>query len=70
MKKINGKFESVRFKLFTEQVNGGQADSCTVLVQTTEGLKPFVKANTGAKISCSRDYGHSEITGESICHCS
>lgn len=48
--KINGKFESVRFKLFTEQVNGGQADSCTVLVQTTEGLKPFVKANTGAKI--------------------
>lgn len=49
--KINSKFDSVRFKLFTTQVNGGQADACEAMVVTTEGLKPYSKANTGARIN-------------------
>lgn len=48
--RVNSKFKSVRFNLFETQINGGQVDACTVLVQTTEGLKPYAKANTGAKI--------------------
>lgn len=48
--RVNEKFDSVRFNLFETQINGGQVDACTVMVQTTEGLKPFAKANTGAKI--------------------
>ena len=49
--KINSKFDTVRFKLFATQINGGQVDACEVLVNTSEGLKPFSKANTGARIN-------------------
>jgi len=49
--KINSKFDTIRFKLFVTQVNGGQTDTCEVLVQTTEGLKQFKKANNGARIN-------------------
>lgn len=51
--RINAKFKSVRFKLFKTQINGGQVDDCTVMVNTSEGLKPYPKANTGARMRAS-----------------
>lgn len=34
---INGKFKTVRFRLFTEQINGGLKECCDALIPTKEG---------------------------------
>lgn len=49
--KINNRFESVRFKLFEEQINGGLKECCEVLVPCTEGLIPFNAANNAGRIN-------------------
>lgn len=49
---INGKFRSVQFRLFVEQVNGGVKDDCEVLVPNDAGtLVPFRDANNAARIN-------------------
>jgi hypothetical protein len=35
--RINGKFKTVRFRLFQEQINGGLKECCDALVPTKEG---------------------------------
>ena len=50
--RINGKFRSVQFRLFVEQVNGGVKDDCEVLVPNDAGtLVPFRDANNAARIN-------------------
>ncbi|MBQ9346343.1 MAG: recombinase RecF, partial [Oscillibacter sp.] len=50
--RINGKFRSVRFRLFVEQVNGGVKDDCEVLVPSADGSQvPYRDANNAARIN-------------------
>ncbi len=50
--RINGKFKSVRFRLFVEQQNGGIRDDCEVLVPNEETgvLVPYRDANNAGRI--------------------
>ena len=49
--KINHRFKTLRFRLFTEQQNGGIADDCEALVPCVSGLVPFKSANNAARIN-------------------
>jgi len=49
--KINGKFESVKFRLFETQINGGIKEGCEVMIPTDNGLVPFKTANNAARIN-------------------
>lgn len=51
--RINGKFKSVRFRLFQEQQNGGIKDDCEVLVpdRETGALVPYTVANNAGRIN-------------------
>jgi exonuclease SbcC len=49
--RVNGRFKYVRFKMFEEQINGGQAPACTTLI---DGV-PFADANTASKIRAGID---------------
>lgn len=50
-KRVNGRFKIVRFKMFEDQINGGQAEACTTLI----GGVPYADANTAAKIQAGID---------------
>jgi exonuclease SbcC len=49
--RINGRFKKVRFKMFEEQINGGQVEACTTLI---DGV-PYTDANTASKIQAGLD---------------
>lgn len=50
--RINSKFRSVSFQLFTEQVNGGLAECCEVLVPSEDGaMVPYATANHAARVN-------------------
>jgi len=49
--RINNRFRMVKFKMFREQVNGGQEECCETLI---DGV-PFVVANTGSQINAGLD---------------
>lgn len=50
--KINGKFKSVRFRLFQEQINGGIKDDCEAMIPGPGGeMVPFSFANNAARIN-------------------
>ena len=49
--KINSKFDSVKFKLFHKQENGGIAPTCEVVCVTPLGLKEWKQANDGARVN-------------------
>jgi len=49
--RINGRFKIVRFKMFEEQINGGQTEACTTLINGV----PYADANTAAKIQAGLD---------------
>ena len=50
--KINSKFQSVRFRLFIEQQNGGVKEDCEVMIPTEGGrMVPFTFANNAARIN-------------------
>lgn len=66
--KINDKFESVKFRLFETQINGGLKECCEVLVPSKNSLDDFrSSANSAAKINAgleiidtlSRHFGYS-----------
>jgi exonuclease SbcC len=50
-KRINMRFRMVRFKMFEEQINGGQVEACTTLI---DGV-PYPDANTASKIQAALD---------------
>lgn len=50
--RINGKFKSVRFRLFVEQLNGGLKEDCEVMIPRGDGtLVPYAFANNAARIN-------------------
>ncbi len=50
--RINSKFQSVRFRLFIEQQNGGVKEDCEVMIPTEGGrMVPFTFANNAARIN-------------------
>ncbi len=50
--RINSKFRSVSFQLFTEQVNGGLSECCEVLVPSEDGaMVPYTTANHAARVN-------------------
>ena len=50
--KINNRFETVRFRLFQEQINGGLKEDCEVMIPTPDGrLVPYAFANNAARIN-------------------
>ena len=50
--RINSKFQSVRFRLFQEQLNGGVKEDCEVMIPTEGGrMVPFAFANNAARIN-------------------
>ena len=48
---INSKFSLVKFKLFEEQINGGETESCTILMNGV----PYPDLNTASKIQAGVD---------------
>jgi exonuclease SbcC len=54
-RRINGKFKNVKFKMFTQQVNGGEAETCETLVNSNGSFVPFPDANNAAKINAGID---------------
>lgn len=50
--RINNKFQSVRFRLFVEQQNGGVKDDCEVMIPAEGGrMVPYAFANNAARIN-------------------
>lgn len=49
--RINGRFDTVKFRLFEEQVNGGIKDCCEVLVPCGDVFVPYTIANNAARIN-------------------
>lgn len=47
---INGHFDKVRFRLFTEQINGGMKETCTMQINTNGSYVDYSDANNAAKI--------------------
>lgn len=54
-KRINGKFSAVKFKMFEQQVNGGESETCLTLVNSNGSFVPFTDANNAAKINAGID---------------
>lgn len=49
--RINSKFQTVKFKLFDQQINGGEVECCDTLINGV----PFTDANNAAKINAGLD---------------
>ena len=47
---INSHFDKVRFRLFTEQINGGMKDTCVMQINTNGSYVDYSDANNAAKI--------------------
>ena len=52
---INSRFQSVRFKLFDLQINGGISECCEALVNTNGAWVPYADGNNGGKINAGLD---------------
>lgn len=50
-KKVNDKFSFVKFKMYNQQVNGGEAETCEALI---DGV-PYSDTNTASKINAGID---------------
>lgn len=48
---INGHFQTLKFRLFQEQVDGGIADDCEALIECNGREVPFKSANNAARIN-------------------
>ena len=48
---INGKFKTVKWKLFNEQINGGITDCCEAMCESDGSLVPYRSANTARQIA-------------------
>lgn len=49
--RINGRFELVKFKLFNQQLNGGESETCEMLINGV----PYSDANTASQINAGLD---------------
>jgi hypothetical protein len=48
--RINSHFKKVRFRLFTDQINGGVKETCTMQINTNGSYVDYSDANNAAKI--------------------
>lgn len=60
---INSKFQTITFKMFETQVNGGESECCETLVNGV----PWADANTGSKVAAGLEIinvlgGHYQVT--------
>lgn len=53
--RINGKFHHVRFKMFNQQVNGGEQETCETLVNTNGAWVSFSDGNNAGRINAGVD---------------
>lgn len=53
--KINGMFKEVRFRMFKTQVNGGEAETCDIMVNTNGSWVPFSSGNRAGQINAGVD---------------
>jgi len=49
--KINSKFDTIRFRLFVEQINGGIKEDCEVMVPGDGKMVPYPCANNAARLN-------------------
>ncbi len=49
--RVNSRFKVVKFKMFEEQINGGEKPACTTLI---DGV-PYSDANTAKKVAAGID---------------
>lgn len=50
--RINNRFKKVKFRLFQNQINGGVAEDCEVMIPSPNGdMVPYTHANHGAKVN-------------------
>ena len=65
--KINSKFSKVRFRLFTEQINGGMKETCVMQIATNGSYVDYASANNAGRIIGGLDVIHalSELYGVS-----
>lgn len=49
--RVNGRFELVKFKLFNQQLNGGESETCEILISGV----PYSDANTASQINAGLD---------------
>ena len=48
--RINSKFKHVRFRLFTEQINGGVKETCVMQINSNGSYVDYADANSAAQI--------------------
>lgn len=48
--RINSKFKAVRFRLFTEQINGGMTPTCVMQINSNGSYVDYANANNAAQI--------------------
>lgn len=56
--KINSKFSKVRFRLFTEQINGGMKETCVMQIATNGSYVDYASANNAGRIIGGLDVIH------------
>lgn len=49
--RINSRFQTLKFRLFTEQKNGGIADDCEALIPCKTGMVEFKSANNASRVN-------------------
>lgn len=52
---VSSAFKTVRFKMFEQQVNGGEKPTCVTMVNSNGSFVPFSDANNAAKINAGID---------------
>jgi hypothetical protein len=65
---INSRFDSVRFRLFINQINGGLKEDCEVMVPGDGRMVPYAFANNAARINAGLEIinalaAHWDMTG-------
>lgn len=50
---VNSRFETLKFRLFDEQINGGIKDDCEALIPCGDTSVPFKSANTASRINAA-----------------
>jgi DNA repair exonuclease SbcCD ATPase subunit len=53
--KINGMFKFVKFRMFKTQVNGGETETCDIMVNTNGSWVPFQSGNRAGQINAGVD---------------
>jgi exonuclease SbcC len=53
--KVNALFKEVKFKMFDQQINGGEVPTCVTLINSNGAFVPYPDANNAARINAGLD---------------